>query len=174
MAAVEKLPLVVVVANNQYAYSTPNNRQFACANLVDRAIGYGVTGHTAHGVELEDCLDVVGKAVAAARAGGGPQLVVADLLRLVGHGEHDDAAYITAEQKSSLLGRDCLLLAEAELLSNKLATAEEIATWVTDIEQEIETITARVLREPPPDPEEETWIPFATDHLHSHFIDAAA
>ena len=46
MAAVEKLPLVVVVVNNQYAYSTPNNRQFACKDLVDRAIGYGVEGRS--------------------------------------------------------------------------------------------------------------------------------
>src|SRR6202022_3265267 len=45
MAAVEKLPLVVVVVNNQYAYSTPKSRQFACTVLVERAIGYGVEGH---------------------------------------------------------------------------------------------------------------------------------
>ena len=43
-AAVEKLPLVLVVANNQYAYSTPNERQFACDSLVDKAAGYGVSG----------------------------------------------------------------------------------------------------------------------------------
>src|SRR4029079_7700599 len=49
-AAVEKLPLVLVIANNQYAYSTPTSRQFACADLVDRAIGYGVEGHEVDGV----------------------------------------------------------------------------------------------------------------------------
>src|SRR5438093_5437570 len=46
LAAVEKLPLILVVANNQYAYSTPTSRQFACADLVDKAAGYGVSGHT--------------------------------------------------------------------------------------------------------------------------------
>ncbi|MGH8046670.1 MAG: thiamine pyrophosphate-dependent enzyme, partial [Chthoniobacterales bacterium] len=50
-AAVEKLPLVVVVANNQYAYSTPTSRQFACADLVDRALGYGVAGHKVDGTD---------------------------------------------------------------------------------------------------------------------------
>ena len=165
MAAVEKLPLVVVVANNQYAYSTPNTSQFACKDLVDRAIGYGITGHRAEGINLEDCLDVVGKAVAAARAGGGPQLVVADLLRLVGHGEHDDASYIPKELKESLLGRDCLLLAEAALLEKGLATAEEAATWRHDLEEEVETITSRVLREPAPDPEEEEWNAYASKEL---------
>ncbi len=162
MAAVEKLPLVVVVANNQYAYSTPNTSQFACKNLIDRAIGYGVAGHHAEGVNLESCLEVVGKAVAAARAGGGPQLVVADLLRLVGHGEHDDASYIPHEIKASLLGRDCLLLAEETLLEKNLATAEEIASWRQELEQEVENITSRVLREPAPDPDEEEWNAYAS------------
>lgn len=171
MAAVEKLPLVVVVANNQYAYSTPNNRQFACATLLDRAIGYGVSGHRAIGTNLGDCLDVVGKAVAAARAGKGPQLVVADLLRLVGHAEHDDAHYITDAQKASPLGRDCLQLAEEVFLEKKEATVEEIALWKKEVEEEIESVTMRVLREPAPDPEEETWIPYATHHLHSLFAD---
>src|SRR5438477_12046617 len=91
-AAVEKLPLVLIVANNQYAYSTPVSRQFACRNLVDKAIGYGVEGHTADGTDLAACLRVVREAVNRARNGSGPQLVVARLLRLCGHGEHDDSS----------------------------------------------------------------------------------
>src|SRR5437879_13485943 len=50
-AAVEKLPLVLVVANNQYAYSTPNERQFACRSLLDKAAGYGIEGHSLDGTE---------------------------------------------------------------------------------------------------------------------------
>lgn len=169
LAAVEKLPLVVVVANNQYSYSTPNKSQFACKDLLDRAIGYGIAGHRAEGVNLEDCLYVVGQAVAAARAGGGPQLVVADLLRLVGHGEHDDAAYIPQELKDSPLGRDCLLLAETALLEQGLATAEEIAAWRRDLEEEVSTITSRVLREPAPDPDEEIWNAYASNEVTCNF-----
>src|SRR3972149_4724757 len=89
-AAVEKLPLVLVVANNQYAYSTPTSRQFACRSLADKAVGYGVEAQSVDGTDLAACLKVVGDAVARARAGRGPQLVVARLLRLCGHGEHDD------------------------------------------------------------------------------------
>src|SRR6266536_4332526 len=84
-AAVEKLPLVLVVANNHYAYSTPTSRQFACANLVDKAIAYGVEGHETDGTDLADCLEVISAAVKRAREGKGPQLVVARLLRLCGH-----------------------------------------------------------------------------------------
>ena len=60
MAAVEKLPLVIVVANNQYAYSTPNDRQFACQDLLDKAVGYGVAGHRVEATNLAECLKVVG------------------------------------------------------------------------------------------------------------------
>ena len=94
LAAVEKLPIVVLVADNQFAYSTPRERQFACENLVDRARGYGVTGREVDATNLLECLAVVHEAVKAARAGEGPQMVVGKLLRLCGHGEHDDASYV--------------------------------------------------------------------------------
>ena len=116
-AAIEKLPLVLVVANNQYAYSTPNDREFACRDLADRAVGYGVAGHNVDGTDLTACLEVVGRAVDQARRGGGPQLVVASLLRLCGHGEHDDAGYIDARLKDSPLGRDCLKVARGTVVA---------------------------------------------------------
>src|SRR5258706_16313280 len=71
-AAVEKLPLVLVVANNQFAYSTPSSRQFACRSLVDRAAGYGVEGHSVDGTDLTACLKVVGEAVTNRPYGPGP------------------------------------------------------------------------------------------------------
>ncbi len=161
MAAVEKLPLVVVVANNQFSYSTPNDRQFACADLMARAAGYGVTGRRAVGNDLADCLGVIGDAVTAARAGDGPQLVVADLLRLVGHGEHDDASYIPAALKKSPLGRDCLEIALETLLEKGWITADEAAAWRVEVEREVEETSSKVLREPAPDPSEEDWNAFA-------------
>ena len=100
LAAVEKLPLVVILANNQFAYSTPTDRQFACQSLVDRAVGYGVAGHEVDGTDLLASLVVISKAVHDAREGGGPQVVVANLLRLSGHGEHDDASYVPEELRS--------------------------------------------------------------------------
>lgn len=167
MAAVEKLPIVVVVANNQYSYSTPNSSQFACADLMARAEGYGMTGRRAVGNDLIDCLAVLGEAVGAARAGEGPQLVVADLLRLVGHGEHDDASYIPASLKESPLGRDCLALAESALLEKGWLTGQEIAQWRSEVECDVEETTSKVLREPAPDPSEEDWNAFASPLMTS-------
>src|SRR5438477_991158 len=62
-AAVEKLPLVLVIANNHYAYSTPSSRQFACRSLIDKAVGYGVASHSIDGTDLAACLKVTAEAV---------------------------------------------------------------------------------------------------------------
>jgi acetoin:2,6-dichlorophenolindophenol oxidoreductase subunit alpha len=164
-AAVEKLPLVLVVANNQYAYSTPTSRQFACRSLMDRAIGYGVVGHNLDGTDLGACLKVVGQAVRLAREGNGPQLVVAQLLRLCGHGEHDDAGYIDAQLKNLPLGRDCLKAAEEFLRQHQWAEADTIETWRAGATQVVEETIAKVQREPLPAPFAEKWSALSSEHL---------
>lgn len=164
-AAVEKLPLVVVVTNNQYAYSTPNTEQFACRSLVDRAVGYGITGHEVDGTSLTACLRVIGEAVNRARAGGGPQLVVAELLRLCGHGEHDDASYVDPRLRTAPVGRDCLKIGEEELLAAGAAAKADFAKWRAEAVQTTEEVVAQVQREPGPDPFKEDWCALATRRL---------
>ncbi len=164
-AAVEKLPLVMVLADNQYAYSTPTSRQFVCEDLADKAIGYGVESHSIDGTDLVECLKTVGDAVAKARAGNGPQLVVAKLLRLCGHGEHDDSNYIDPKLKNSPLGRDCLKVAEECLLRQKWTDAETLAAWRSEIAGEIEEAVAQVRREAAPDPYDEKWLAISSAHL---------
>lgn len=164
-AAIEKLPLVLVVTNNQYAYSTPNPRQFACADLAGRAAGYGIAGHTVDGTDLAACLAVIGQAVAQARSGHGPQLVVAELLRLCGHGEHDDASYVDPTLKKSPVGRDCLKVAEAAILREGWADAAGMETWRLAAVQEVEDAVNQAQREPGPDPYQEDWRAIASKHL---------
>src|SRR5450755_2668925 len=156
-AAVEKLPLVLVLADNQYAYSTPTSRQFACDDLADKAAGYGVESHSVDGTDLASCLQAVGAAVARARAGHGPQLVVARLLRLCGHGEHDDSNYVDPKFKKSPLGRDCLKVAEEWLFLEKILDAATLDAWRRQIIHEIDEAVATVQREPAPDPFTEDW-----------------
>ena len=165
MAAVEKLPLVVVVANNQYAYSTPTTRQFACADLVDRAAGYGVRGHKLDGTDPQACLDVLHEAVSRARLGEGPQMVVADLLRLAGHGEHDDAHYVNHALKISPIGRDCVEVAREQLLATGGITGAQIDSLREQAQAEVESACAAALREPLPDPNLEDWRTLATSSL---------
>ncbi|MFP6856159.1 MAG: thiamine pyrophosphate-dependent dehydrogenase E1 component subunit alpha [Roseibacillus sp.] len=165
VAAVEKLPLVIILANNQFAYSTPTERQFACENLVDRAIGYGMEGHEVDGTDLLKSLKVISGAVQRAREGGGPQLVVANLLRLSGHGEHDDASYVPEELKKSPVGRDCMLVAEKQLLEAKIITAKELAGWKESAAEEVQAAVATAQREPAPDPYADDWQAFSSPGL---------
>ncbi len=164
-AAVEQLPLVLVVANNCYAYSTPNNRQFACKSLVDRAVGYGVKGVEFDGTDLETCLRELGSAAARARSGQGPQLMIANLLRLCGHGEHDDASYVDPNLKTSQVGRDCLEVAIRKLVDSKTVTAEDVALWKSRAIDDVERAVAQGQREPGPDPYREDWSALSTEAL---------
>jgi len=91
MAAVWKLPLVLVVENNRYAFSTPAASQYACERLSDRAVGYGIAGETVDGNDPDAVAVAVDRAVARARAGLGPTLVEAMLGRMRGHSEGDDS-----------------------------------------------------------------------------------
>ena len=165
-AAVEKLPLVLVIANNQYAYSTPTSHQFACRDLADKAAGYGVESQSVDGTDLAACLETVGDAVARAREGRGPQLVVATLLRLCGHGEHDDAGYVDPQLKTSPIGRDCLKVAEEFLLRQKWMDAAQLAALRNRLAREVEEAVAQVQREPAPDPFAENWCAVSTERLN--------
>jgi TPP-dependent pyruvate/acetoin dehydrogenase alpha subunit len=171
-AAVEGLPLVLVVANNQYAYSTPSQRQFACESLLDKAVGYGVEGRLVDGTDLSACLKVTGQAVQRAREGGGPQLIVARLLRLCGHGEHDDASYVDPKLKASAEGRDCLKVAEEHLQKLGWGDASTLAAWQRETSQKVAEAVAKAQREPAPDPYHENWCALASKHLSEVFPDA--
>ena len=161
-AAVEKLPLVMVIANNQFAYSTPNHRQFACADLVEKARGYGIGGFSVDGTDLLACASVISEAVKRARDGGGPQLVVAHLLRLSGHGEHDDGSYVPAEIRSGHYGRDCIEVAMRQLVEHGIATVDEIIAWQDQFAEEVQRAVAQAQQEAPPDPYQEDWTALST------------
>ena len=157
IAAVEQVPLVVVATNNHYAYSTPNDREFACHDLVDRAIGYGFEGCTVDGTDLTNCLDVIGSAVKRARAGRPPQLVVTSILRLSGHGEHDDASYVTEEIKREPFARDCLKVAEQTIADLNLVDAETLREWRKDAAAQVDQAISAAQKEAAPEADEEEW-----------------
>ncbi|TDU64280.1 pyruvate dehydrogenase E1 component alpha subunit/2-oxoisovalerate dehydrogenase E1 component alpha subunit [Prosthecobacter fusiformis] len=165
MAAVEKLPLIISVANNQFAYSTPTARQYACEDLVDRARGYGVDGHSVDGTDLLACVATFRTAFARARAGHGPQMVVGKLLRLGGHGEHDDASYIPDSAKHKHEARDCIEVAKQQALEFGWATETDFRTWEEEARREVDAAQAIASKEPTPDPYRETWHALSTSGL---------
>jgi pyruvate dehydrogenase E1 component alpha subunit len=96
-AGVQKLPVVFVLENNQYAYSTPLDKQFA-VDPVHRAEAYGFTGVSVDGNDAEAMFEAVRVARERAVAGEGPTLIEAVTMRMHGHAAHDDMKYVPAAQ----------------------------------------------------------------------------
>ena len=164
IAAVEQVPLVIVATNNHYAYSTSNEREFACAELVDRAKGYGFEGYNLDGTDLSACLDVIGSAVKRARAGRPPQMVVASTLRLSGHGEHDDASYVTDEIKREPFAQDCLKRAEKLIVDLNLVDAKTLQGWRDEAAAQVDQAITTAQKEAVPDANED-WCAISTRAL---------
>src|SRR5512141_3440850 len=93
-AAVQRCPLVVVVENNGYAYSTPVSRQTAARELKDKAVGYGAAAEQADGNDVLATYEATKRAVDRARSGGGVTLLELITYRRKGHAEHDNQSYV--------------------------------------------------------------------------------
>jgi len=111
-AAVVNAPFVLIVENNQYAYSTPVIAQYGAARIIDRAPGYGISGEVIDGNNVYAVYETCKAAVERARQGGGPTLIEAVTMCMRGHSEHDDHFYVPQELLDKWAERDPLLRAQ--------------------------------------------------------------
>jgi TPP-dependent pyruvate/acetoin dehydrogenase alpha subunit len=125
MAAVMKLPFVIIIENNQFAYSTPNEKQFACQRLSDRAVGYGISGTTIDGTDVVKVYETCRKAVDRAREGKGPTLVETITMRMHGHSAADDASYVPKGMLEEWKKKDPLEKFERILMSDRVLSDEK-------------------------------------------------
>ncbi len=153
-AAVHKLPLVLIIENNQYAYSTPNSQEFAVDQLSKRAIGYGIHGETIDGTDVELVLKTCQAAVARARRGEGPSIIETRTMRMRGHAEHDDFSYVPKELLDEWALRDPVNTYSAKLIADGVISSEEVKQLRdTTLDQMIASID-RTLELPWPDASE--------------------
>lgn len=138
MASVMKLPLVLVIENNQYAYSTPVAKQFIVKKLSDRAIGYGIPGITVDGTDVEEVYHTCKQAVERARAGEGPSIIESITMRMHGHAAHDNAWYVPKELLESWKKKDPITLYETKLIGEKGVNGKAIEEIQQRIQREIE------------------------------------
>jgi len=106
LAAVRKLPVVFVIDNNQWAYSTPNDLSFNTENVADRARGYGVPGIVVDGCDVLAVFEAVKAARAVAVSGEGPTVLELRTLRMEGHAVHDDAFYVPKQDFEEWAAKD--------------------------------------------------------------------
>ncbi len=117
MASVMKLPFIMIIENNQFAYSTPNHKQFAAKKLSDRAVGYGIPGFTIDGTDVELVYATCQQAVERARKGEGPTLIETVTMRMHGHSLSDDASYVPKGMVEEWRKKDPVELYEKKLKS---------------------------------------------------------
>jgi len=150
-AAVQKLPLVLVCNNNQYAYSTPLNKQMACANVADRGAGYGIPAEIVDGNDVLAVHEAAGRAVAHARAGLGPTLIECKTFRMTGHSAHDAAAYVPAGLNEEWAAKDPIERLERKMVEHGWASPEEIERARAAIREEIDQAVEWAEKSPFPD-----------------------
>ncbi len=138
MAAVWKLPFILIIENNQYAYSTPTNLQYACESPVDRAEGYGIPGVKVDGTDVLEVYRVCREAVERARAGEGPTLIESVTMRMRGHAEHDAHEYYPPGLLEAWMKKDPIERLEQWMLKEGLLTHARIQKVEDEAVKEIE------------------------------------
>jgi len=151
-AAVQKLPMVIVVEDNGYAYSTPTFKQTAAKTLADKAVAVGCHGETVDGNDVLAVYGSVKTAVERARGGGGVSLIEVKTFRMKGHAEHDNQAYVPPELIEQWKARDALGRYEKVLMELGAGTADDFAAIQQRVKQEIDAATDEAERSPMPDP----------------------
>src|SRR3954451_8806661 len=147
LAGVRKLPVVFILENNQFAYSTPNDREFA-VDPVARAAGYGFPGLKVDGNDVEAVFEAAAEATERARRGGGPTLIEAETMRMHGHGAHDDMRYVPKELFEHWSQRDPIEGYERKLSADGV----DVEAVHASVREELERETEWALAQPMPEP----------------------
>jgi len=152
-AAVLDLPFVLIVENNQWAYSTPVARQSRVKDLASKAEGYGIAGEVVDGNDVIAVHAVTHKAVERARSGGGPTLIEAKTFRRLGHSEHDDPRkYVPAAMFAEWEKKDPIDRHERLVISEGLADRAAIEEMERRVERELDEAQTWAEAVPAPDP----------------------
>ena len=139
LAAVWKLPIIFLIENNGYGLSTPTSEQYACVNLSDRGVGYGIKSHTIDGNNVLDVYDTIKKSAKYCRANKGPVLIEAKTFRIRGHEEASGVSYVPKSLISTWKKKDPVKLFENYLIDRKILTKKSIATITDKIKKSFES-----------------------------------
>ena len=152
LASVQKLPVIFICNNNQYAYSTPVSAQMAVKRVADRAAAYAMPGETIDGNDILAVHQSVGKAIARARAGQGPSLIECLTFRMTGHSAHDDAGYVPKELFEEWEARDPIRRYEQVLVRERILKTSDCEWMRKSILEEVDRAVEWAEQSPYPDP----------------------
>ncbi len=150
-ASVQKLPIVFLVENNGYAYSTPTYKQFAIQNLSERALAYGMPGETVDGNDVLAVYETVLRAGEHVRSGKGPVLVECKTFRVRGHSEADKADYVPKEVREEWLAKDPIVRFEKYLAEHTVLTDVKKAEVEAKVKEVVSDAVRFAEQSPAPD-----------------------
>ncbi len=162
-ASVQKLPMVVVIEDNSYAYSTPTEKQTAARTLADKAWAFGCRSETVDGNDVLAVHRAAKKAIELARSGGGVTLLEVKTFRMKGHAEHDNQSYVPQEIIDQWRGRDPIELFEQNLIARGTASKPDFDSIQQRVRKEVDAATSEAERSPMPDPNDAARGLFAGD-----------
>ena len=150
-ASVQKLPVVFVIENNGYAYSTPTYKQFVIQDLADRARAYGMPGESVDGNDVMAVIEAVGRAVEHVRSGKGPALVECKTFRVRGHSEADKADYVPKELHEEWIAKDPIVRFEEYLTQKHILTEANKAEIEAKVKATVDDAVSFAEQSPAPD-----------------------
>jgi TPP-dependent pyruvate/acetoin dehydrogenase alpha subunit len=151
-AGIHRLPVVFILENNQFAYSTPNRLEFA-VDPVKRAESYGFGGVKVDGNDVEAVFSAASEAVGRARNDGGPTLIECETMRMHGHGAHDDMSYVPPEMLEKWRARDPIELYAERLVSDYGFEPGEVEEIRRDVRRYVDECAEQALASPMPEPD---------------------
>src|SRR5438105_6731502 len=152
-AAVQRCPLVIVVENNGYAYSTPTSKQTLAKQFIDKAIGYGIPGEQTDGNDVIATYEVTKRAVDRARRGEGVSLVELMTYRRKGHAEHDNQSYVPEGEIERWAKDNDPITRYIGVMTTELGfTDAEIKAVDERVTKEVDAATDEAERSPFPEP----------------------
>jgi pyruvate dehydrogenase E1 component alpha subunit len=150
-AGIHRLPVVFVLENNRFAYSTPTDLEFA-VDPVQRAKGYGFPGVSVDGNDVEAVFEVARVAADRARSGDGPTLIECHTMRMHGHGAHDDMSYVPREMLEEWSRRDPIELYAQRLTEEQGFDPGEVDEIRESVAAYVDECAERAVASPMPDP----------------------
>ena len=151
-AAALSLPIVIIIEHNRWAFSTRSDRVATVREWTDVAKAYGVPAIGVDGNDVLACRDAGVEAVARARRGDGPTIIVAETYRMLGHAQHDPQDYVPSEELEQWRARDPIARYERYLLEQGLITSEELQDIRHEVDLELDRTVEAALADPMPDP----------------------
>jgi 2-oxoisovalerate dehydrogenase E1 component len=167
LASVLRVPVLFLVQNNGYSFSTPAASQYHCAHLSDRAAGYGILGRTIDGTDPWEVYTSVCDALDTMAANSLPYLLECMTVRLHGHAAYDKGEYVPQALRAAQWKMDPLSRTRQRLLELGLVDETELTVMEHELEAEIAAAVSRALEVPRPEPCRQRWTSYAPNRLPS-------